>query len=180
MAKLCSQTVILCEDQQQEVFIRHFLMRKGYTHRQMRIVRCPAGKQAGEQFVRERYPSELKALRQRTAKAGTTLLVMIDADTRSVDATAKWLDTICGEQGVAARNQNDKATVLIPRRNIETWIHFLDGEAVDEDTEYKKLQWESDCKSGVKRLFEICSKSECPPDFPDSLKVACLEYQRVK
>ena len=180
MAKLCSQTVILCEDQQQEVFIRHFLMRKGYTQRQMRIERCPSGKQAGEQFVRERYPAELKALRQRTARAGTALLVMIDADKRCVADTAKWLDTICGEQGVAARDQNDKAAVLIPRRNIETWIHFLDGDAVDEDTEYKKLRWKSDCKPSVKRLFDICNKSECPADFPDSLKVACLEYQRVK
>jgi hypothetical protein len=47
MARLCSQAVILCEDQQQEVFIRHFLMKKGYSQRQMRIERCPSGKQAG-------------------------------------------------------------------------------------------------------------------------------------
>ncbi|MFZ4856804.1 MAG: hypothetical protein ACOYL3_10445 [Desulfuromonadaceae bacterium] len=181
MAKLCSQTVILCEDVQQEVFIRQFLMKKkGYVQRQLRIKVCPAGKQAGEQFVRDRYPAELKALRQRTARAETSLLVMIDADKRSADATSKWLDAICTEQGVATREQNDKAAVLIPRRNIETWIHFLDGEPVDEETEYKKLRWESDCKPGVKRLFEICSKGECPADFPDSLKAACGEYQRVK
>jgi hypothetical protein len=180
MAKLCSQTVILCEDVQQEVFIRHFLLKKGYSQRQMRIERCPAGKQAGEQFVREKYPAELKALRQRTARAGTSLLVMLDADKRSVDATAKRLDAICSEQGVAPREQNDNAAVLIPRRNIETWIHFLDGETVDEETEYKKLRWESDCKPGVKRLFEVCSKGECPVDFPDSLKIACGEYQRFK
>jgi hypothetical protein len=180
MARLCSQTVILCEDQQQEVFIRHFLMKKGYSHRQMRIKRCPAGKQAGEQFVRERYPAELKALRQRTAKAETALLVMIDADTGTVAEMAKRLDAICSEQGVAVRNQNDSAALLIPRRNIETWIHFLDGEAVDEVTAYSKLRSESDCKPGVKRLFEICSVGECPADFPDTLKSACSEYQRIK
>jgi hypothetical protein len=180
MARLCSQAVILCEDVQQEVFIRHFLMRKGYSRHQMRIERCPAGKQAGEQFVREKYPAELKALRQRTAKAETTLLVMIDADTGTVAEMAKRLDAICSLQGVAVRNQSDKAAVLIPRRNIESWIHFLNGEAVGEETEYKKLLCESDCKPGVKRLFEICSKGECPADFPDSLKAACLEYQRVK
>ncbi|MBC7964253.1 MAG: hypothetical protein H7Y05_15075 [Steroidobacteraceae bacterium] len=172
--------MILCEDQQQEVFIRHFLMKKGYTQRQMRIERCPSGKQAGEQFVREKYPAELKALRQRTAKAETALLVMIDADTGTVTEMAKRLDAICSEQGVAVRNQNDRAVLLIPRRNIETWVHFLDGEAVDETTAYSKLRYESDCKLGVKGLFEICSEGECPADFPDSLKVACLEYQRVK
>lgn len=180
MARPCSQAVILCEDQQQEVFIRHFLMKKGYRPRQMRIERCPAGKQAGEQFVRNRYPDELKALRQRTAKAETALLVMIDADTGTVTEMAKRLDAICSEQGVAVKNQNDRAALLIPKRNIETWIHFLNGEAVDETTAYSKLRWESDCKPGVKGLFEICSKGECPADFPDSLKVACLEYQRVK
>lgn len=180
MARLCSQAVILCEDQQQEVFIRHFLMRKGYSQRQMRIERCPSGKQAGEQFVREKYPAELKALRQRSARAETALLVMIDADKRSVAETAKWLDAICSEQGVAVRNQDDRAALLIPSRNIETWIHFLGGEAVDEKTTYSKLRYESDCKPCVKELFEICSKGESPMDFPDSLKMACVEYQRVK
>ena len=180
MARLCSQAVILCEDQQQEVFIRNFLMKKGYTQRQMRIERCPSGKQAGEQFVREKYPAELKALRQRTARAETALLVMIDADTGTVAEMAKRLDSICSEQGVAVRNQNDRAAFLIPRRNIETWIHSLNGEVVDETTAYSKLRYESECKPGVKELFEICSVGECPADFPDSLKAACLEYQRVK
>lgn len=180
MARLCSQAVILCEDVQQEVFIRHFLMKKGYNPRQMRIERCPAGKQAGEQFVRNRYPAELKALRQRTAKAETALLVMIDADIGTVTEMAKRLDAICNEQGVAVRKQNDRAVLLIPKRNIETWIHFLNGEGVDEATAYSKLRYESDCKPGVKELFEVCVKGECPVDFPDSLRAACLEYQRVK
>lgn len=180
MARLCSQAVILCEDQQQEVFIRHFLVKKGYSPRQMRIERCPSGKQAGEQFVRERYPTELKALRQRSARAGSALLVMIDADTKSVEETAKWLDVICSEQGVAVRNQNDKAAVLIPKRNIETWIHFLNGKTVDETTAYGKLRYESECKPGVDSLFEICSQGKCPADFPASLKLACKEYRRVK
>lgn len=180
MARLCSQAVILCEDQQQEVFIRHFLVKKGYSSRQMRIERCPSGKQSGEQFVRERYPTELKALRQRSAKAGSALFVMIDADTKSVDETARWLDAICSEQDVAVRNPNDKAAVLIPKRNIETWIHSLSGEAVDETTAYGKLRYESECKPAVNRLFEICGKGECPTDFPDSLKLSCKEYQRVR
>ena len=180
MARLCSLTVILCEDQQQEVFIRHFLSKKGYGPRQMRIERCPAGKQAGEQFVRERYPTELKALRQRTAKAGTSLLVMMDADTSTVNDEVKRLDAVCREQGVAIRRPGEKVVMLIPRRNIETWIHFLNGESVDEETEYRKLRFESDCKPGVNRLYEMCSKGECPTDFPDSLKAACDEYQRVK
>lgn len=180
MARICSQAVILCEDQQQEVFIRHFLRKKGYTPRQMRIERCPAGKQAGEQFVREKYPTELKALRLRSAKAETALLVMIDADTGTVAKMAKRLDSVCTEQGVAIRKPGERAAMLIPRRNIETWIHFLDGAAVEEGIAYRKLPSESGCKPGVERLFEICSQGACPADFPDSLKAACLEYERVK
>ncbi|MBC1222176.1 hypothetical protein GNF10_06275 [Nostoc sp. UCD121] len=54
------QIVILCEDKQQEVFARHFLKKRGFIlDRNLRIEICPKG--AGEQFVRKRYPAEVKA-----------------------------------------------------------------------------------------------------------------------
>jgi hypothetical protein len=32
--------------------------------------------------------------------------------------------------------------VIVPRRNIETWLEYLGGTAVDENTTYRKLKRE--------------------------------------
>ncbi|MFH7026413.1 MAG: hypothetical protein ACHBN1_13650 [Heteroscytonema crispum UTEX LB 1556] len=54
------------EDRQQEVFARHFLKKRGFTG----IIRyeiCPEGSQSGEQYVRSRYPVEVKACRSQAS-----------------------------------------------------------------------------------------------------------------
>ncbi|MEQ8386222.1 MAG: hypothetical protein RH949_28070 [Coleofasciculus sp. A1-SPW-01] len=43
----------------------------------------------------------------------------------------------------------DVSTAISLKRNIETWIHFLQGETVDEETEYSKYQKEAACKPSV-------------------------------
>lgn len=73
---------------------------------------------------------------------------------------------------------DERIAVLLPRRNIETWIHFLNGEQVDETTVYPKLPRESECHAAVDRL---AAKGEynLSPDVPESLWVACSETRRV-
>jgi hypothetical protein len=44
--------VILCEDRQQEVFARHYLIQCGVPRAKIRTNICPKGKQAGDQYVR--------------------------------------------------------------------------------------------------------------------------------
>src|SRR6266542_1827316 len=98
-----SQAIILCEDLQQDAFIRRFLFKRGFRRHQMRSKICPKGKQAGEQYERERYPDELKALRSRSAYAATALIVMIDADVSSVEGIVRRLDDSCSAAGVDKR-----------------------------------------------------------------------------
>jgi hypothetical protein len=63
------QIVILCEDRQQEVFARYFLKKRGFTlDRNIRIKISAKG--AGEQFVRESYAAEVKALRSKNYLLG--------------------------------------------------------------------------------------------------------------
>jgi len=72
----------------------------------------------------------------------------------------------------------ERIAIFIPKRNVETWIHFLMGEDVNETDEYKKFSAESECASAVARL---AAKSEywLTADVPPSLRAACNELLRI-
>ncbi len=84
MTKRGIQLLILCEDQQQEIFARHFFLNRGFHPREIRIKRSPRGKGSGEQYVREHYPKEVKAYRSQSTYRSIGLAVVIDADTLTV------------------------------------------------------------------------------------------------
>lgn len=178
MSKKSSQVIILCEDTQQEVFVRRFLK----THRAVerhtiRVIKNPSGKGAGEHFVREHFPLELKALRQRAAK--TELIVVIDADTSTVSQIMNKLERACCTHKIDYLDKNERVALIIPRRNIETWITYLNGQSINEETAYPKLQKESDCQTAITQLSTLCDAQTAPENFPDSLRMACHEYTKV-
>ena len=180
MSKNSSQVIILCEDTQQEVFVRHFLKKaQGIGHHAVRVNKNPSGKGSGEQFVRKQLPDQLKAIRGRAAKAKTDLIVVIDADISTVSQIVQKLETTCSEQHINRRQKHERVSFIIPKRNIETWIHYLDGHETNEESVYQKMQKEFDCKSAVDLLCRLCSTQKTPDDFHDSLQTACLEYKRV-
>jgi hypothetical protein len=181
MSNRSSQIVILCEDTQQESFIRRFLKKAhGIPSALLRVSKNPSGKGSGEQFVRSRYPNELKALRQRQHHANTTLIVAIDADTSDTAQIRKTLNKACSDAGIEPVIDKDNVALVIPKRNIETWITWLNGQQVDETTAYLKLPNESACQPAVEKLYDLCTQSAPPPGFPDSLTKACIEYRKVK
>ncbi|MEH1994649.1 hypothetical protein [Nostoc sp.] len=171
------QIVILCEDKQQEVFARHFLKKRGFIlDRNLRIEICPKG--AGEQFVRKRYPTEVKAYRSKNYLSGM-LVVLIDADKKTVEERLKQLDDALIEDLQQIRLPKEAIAIFIPKRNIETWIHYLQGETVDEETEYSKfLNNESVCKPDVENLVNQCYQG-LDENTPPSLQAACGELQRI-
>jgi len=57
--------VLLCEDSQQEAFTRRFLAGMGWNTRELRVEKSPSAKGSAEQWVREKFPSEIKVYRQR-------------------------------------------------------------------------------------------------------------------
>ncbi len=173
--------VLLCEDGQQECFVRRFLKAQGWQTREMYVLKSPAARGAAEQWVRERYPLELAEYRVRSTRAATGLMVMIDADAHRVEERKTELDAACEVRGVSPRRSEESVALLVPRRNIETWIHFLDGEAVDEEREYPKLQRERESRPAVARLHGYCTGPGLPEGAPDSLRTAGLEYKtRIK
>ncbi|MEI6757121.1 MAG: hypothetical protein FDX18_05905 [Chlorobium sp.] len=178
MSNESSMVIILCEDSQQEAFLRRFLKKRNIVGKKIRVVKNPAGKGSGEHFVRKEFPMQLNALRKRSAK--TDLIVAIDADLSEVTQIRQKLETACSEQQIDRRAEKERVSFIIPKRNIETWIHYLNGNEVNEQSVYPKLQKESDCQSAVDYLYEICSVSKSSAGFPDSLLDACHEYKKIE
>ncbi len=173
------RAIILCEDRQQEVFARHFLVCRGFDSLRMRAIISPRGVGSGEQFVRERFSREVRAYRSKRNQIGMCLVVLIDADTMTLAERLGQVESALREKGLSPRGVDEKIGIFVPKRNIETWIHYARGEIVDETAVYPRLACESDCKSDVIRLAETTINVPLPTDAPPSLQAACDELRRI-
>jgi hypothetical protein len=177
------QVVILCEDLQQECFIRHLFRLRGYQKHQLRPEKPRPGCGSGEQFVREQFPRELaNCRRRRRSHPGTwlCLIVCMDADTQTVEDRVKSLRKACTDAGVPFRGEGEQVCFVVPKRNIETWLAYLRGEPVDEQAEYRKYACPSDCQRDVEHLDEMCRQQKLKPVPPPSLSHACEEFKRLQ
>jgi hypothetical protein len=129
------EVVILCEDQAQQNFAWRYLQRAGFN---MSRVRKRPVKEGGEQHVRKNYAEEVKKHRENFGKRTGALVVLIDADTGTVNRRASQLEDELNQAKLPRRNDGEAIAHLIPKRNIETWILYLNGEAVSEDDEDTK------------------------------------------
>ena len=175
MSRRRVKLVLLCEDSQHEAFLRRFFERAGWNPRAMRVEKSPRGRGAGEQWVRERFPRELQTLRRRHVAA--KLAAMVDADRSTVEERMEAFDAACSQNGVPPRRSEEPVAILVPRRNIETWIAYLSGRDVNEDQVYPKLSRERECAEPVRKLKAMCDAGELRIPAPPSLEVACTEYQ---
>ncbi|GBF81918.1 hypothetical protein [Aphanothece sacrum] len=169
------QIVILCEDRQQEVFARYFLEQRGFNSR-FRAKINPPGSQSGEQYVRTEYAKEVQAYRQNKNRISLALVVIIDADQFTVEERLNQLANTLKNN----RQPDEAIAIFIPKRNIETWIHHLQGTLVDETTSYGKfVNNEASCKGDIKQLVNQCYSQNLPNNVPPSLQKACEEFQRL-
>jgi hypothetical protein len=178
MSKRKANVVMLCEDTQHEAFLRRVLYHYGWKPRQLRINKCLEASQDAKQYIRSEYPKEVREIRRRNWM-NLCLYVVIDADTDSVDDLKRELDSCLTDASpkLEKRSPSDRIVILVPKRNIETWIHYLFGNSVDEITVYPKLKYESDCDPAVQRFHEMCPNN-MPGDAPNSLKIGCEELKR--
>jgi hypothetical protein len=176
------QILVLCEDLQQFVFARLFLKKRGFKG-EIRPNICPPGSQAGEQYVRTQYPVEVKAYRANKDRVSIGLVVLIDADTGTLAARLNQLASALEEDEQKKpknRKPNEAIAIFVPKRNIETWIHYLQGETVNEEDAYAKFEKnEAVCKTAVEDLADRCYSQSLPEDAPRSLQAACGELQRL-
>lgn len=179
MSKRRVELVLLCEDSQHEAFARRFLKGMGWEKRAIRVEKSPSSEGSGEQYVRERFPKELGAYRTRRNKAASAILAMIDADGRAVEERIGQLADQCSKQNVPFREDKDAVAIAVPRRNIETWIHCLEGNNVNEDDKYPKLGRAGLCAVAVDNLIGQCRGDGLDENSPPSFLAACEEYKRI-
>lgn len=170
--------VLLCEDSQTDSFVRRFLKHRNFGARDIRTLSLPAGSGSGEQWVREQYPRQLRAIRGRQ---GAYLIVVTDADAQSTAARRVQLDQECTQKNVPVRTDADPVVMAVPRRNIETWLAYLDGNEVDETTNYPQLGRERECDRHAQRLYVMCHEEQALTEpAPPSLSETCLEYRKLQ
>lgn len=166
--------VLLCEDSQHEAFVRRFLKKRGLDTRDLYVQKCPGG--SAEQFVRERYPVELKALR--TRHANSALIVVIDGDGEGVQRRRDQLADACRDADINDRTVAEPVVVIVPTWNIETWLAYADGESVDETRgDYPRLPRVGACQRHVEALAAMCERGHLRTPAPASLQDACEKYR---
>ena len=171
-----AQVIVLCEDKQQQAFVRRFM--KPRTNHPIRVVSAPPGKGSGEQFVREQYPKQLRALR--AAAVNAVLIVMIDGDPAAGPTErSEQLDASCRQFDIPPQRPGEPVALLVPKRNIETWLAYLAGTTVNETDDYPKLDRPSDCKTHVRTLSDMCSRRRLRQPAPPSLVAACDEFRNL-
>jgi hypothetical protein len=176
-----SQVILLVEDGRHKQFIFGYLRRLGFGTHAMRIEKSPSGEGSAEQWVRQRFPVEVEACRHRQAE--TRLIVLIDADTHSVQERTAQLDQALREAGAPVIPADTKEVArLVPKRNIETWILCLNAEQVNEATDYKKTRdsWTELLRTAVGTLYVWSRpKAAVPMSCVESLQIGIRELQKL-
>ena len=178
---------ILCEDRVQYNFIRGFFEDKGVSSRKIQTYKdLPNGAGSGEQFVRDNFPYAITAARKN--KEQIIYIVIMDVDPEySVDDRQRQLNEKLTAEGTDAFSVGDTLMLLLPKRNIETWITWANAASstekanMDETRDYKRGPCKA--KSSGKKISEIEKKmrqgGSCTCENIPSLILAFKEYKRI-
>lgn len=178
-----ANVVILAEDDEQANLVRHFLKQVG--QRVKRVETASASGGSGEKFVRDNFAREVHACRSSLGRRASALLVaIIDADNETTQKRRQQLDDMLKKAGKDTLNDDEPVVMLIPKRNVETWVCALLGKKVDENTDYGKgrasKSTSQQIQPAAERLFEITRPhADIPEDFPQSLKDSIPEWKKI-
>jgi len=175
-----SEVIVLVEDNRQQQIIRRYLRRVGLDTHAMRFELPSSG--SGEQWVRERFPVEVAAYRNRRARAETKLIIIIDADNLTLAERLGQLDQKLRDTTSELISAGEQVAKLIPRRNIETWILCLNAVPVDEDTDYKRPRhdWSDLIVAAAETLYDLSRpNARVPEHHIPSLEHGLVELRKL-
>ena len=177
-----SLVIVLAEDERHQRFVRHYLGRLGYERHDLRFEALPSGRGSGEQWVRERYGPAVEVYRERVVRAKTALIVVIDADIAAVTDRLQQFKKSLEDRGLNPRADREAIVHLIPKRHVETWVLCLNGQAVDEETDYSRnADVEHFIQPAALEFFAWTREGAAvPPHCIPSLKAAIPEMQRLE
>lgn len=87
-----SQVIVVIEDERHEMLVRRYLKRCRIGFWGMRIESAPPGEGSAEAWVRTRFVKEVSKYRNRQTRAETALLLLIDADSQTLQQRKRQLD----------------------------------------------------------------------------------------
>jgi len=175
------QAVVLCEGLKDYNFARKCLVRCGWRPDQIAPKVSPTGEGSGFTFVLNEYAAEVRA--NRNGKRERSLLVLVDADTESEGGREKALDKRLRDTDQKPRNKGERIALWVPRRQFETWVHFLTQGQADEETDYKRTHAvkEHEYKPAADQFAQLLEKRRSlPSKAVHSLKKAVVEFERLR
>ena len=179
MSDRVSQTILLCEDDPQERLVRQYVRKCGLnSDPPIFLVRnsSRATRQGGVTWVLKQFSTELQACRARNASRAKTLLIVVaDADEFTVDERRRQLaerEAIGGD---------DPLVILIPRRNIETWIRVAQGNPTNETTDYKGPALnKAEIRAAAYKIWDWARDNPSPGDIGvPSLNASLPNWRRI-
>ena len=189
------EVTILCEDIDQERFIRQYLICRGLDDRKIKDFNNPKGRviENNNASIVKYYPALMKSYRRTRKYRNIAVVVMIDADEDSLDDRMRSLnialDETAGNLNRDPRLRDEKVAIFVPARNIETWFYYInnnmEGQECNEITKYKDDNMSAEeriklAKSAANKLArEICPQGVERITLP-SLRYACRELQRLQ
>jgi hypothetical protein len=189
------EVTILCEDIDQERFIRQYLICRGLDDRKIKDFGNPKGRviENNNASIVKYYPALMKSYRRTRKYRNIAVVVMIDADEDSLDDRMRSLnialDETAGNLNRDPRLRDEKVAIFVPARNIETWFYYInnnmEGQECNENTDYKDKKMSAEerielAKRAAKKLAtEICPQGVDRITLP-SLRYACTELQRLQ
>jgi hypothetical protein len=175
--------IILGEDHAHVNFVRRWLLSEGISARRITLkkVAADATGGAGEKYVRQQFPAEVQSYRAKANHQRIALIVAIDADLDTVARRQRQLDeTLDG----SSRQPAERIALVVPRRNIETWLAVLldpNTTDVDEDTDFKhrfRDRTAEACANAGPRFAEFLRRGPQTTDLP-SLTAVRPEIARL-
>jgi hypothetical protein len=173
--KNTGQVFILCEDSVHYHFIRKYLELLSFNSRNIKGCFNPKGRSVGSgaQSVQDNYKKQLQAFRSKVNKNKSerlTLVVMIDDDTK---------DRIKKLYEIDEPTKSERVLIFSPKRNIESWFHYIDGNNINESDDYKKIYRNAKPTEFAKKLKEKVCVRGLPENAPSSLHHTCRELARL-
>ena len=178
-----SLVIAVVEDDRHRMLIYRYLTKCGQERHEIRIEQSPSGRGSAESWVQKRFVKETIVYRSRQARALTALIVMIDADTRTVEDRLNQLDLVLTDNGQRTVADTERIARLIPKRNVESWILCLNGQAVDEGTDYTgtRSDWNELIPQAAETLCRWTRSTTEPPNYcVGSLRTGRRELRRLR
>ncbi|NES04075.1 MAG: hypothetical protein F6K22_15290 [Okeania sp. SIO2F4] len=187
-----TKVTILCEDIDQERFIRQYLTIRGLSSEDITCFSNPKGLKVknNNASILKYYPKILKDYRRIKNYQDIAVIVMIDPDHKTVYERIRSLNMAVnkeeGERNKDMRLPNEKIAIFVPARNIETWFYYINGnQDCHEQDDYKNKTLNTTERitlaqaSAIKLASDICPQG-LDENAPYSLHHACNELQRLQ